>query len=237
MLTGIGTPTAWPFFKHESITRIYVGIMVKVSPPNFILVTLPNVAAQAGDVLMVSMSFFAGGGQTLSDVTWGPDGWLDSRQTIYGLPGAEHESDLATVRATATGTHNLVVTLTANTTSFVAIVELYRGLLDGIFDASAIDQVPPKLPADDADSGLTGATAQAHELIVGACGVITGGAPIGAWQAPMLYGNSQGTGQPAKPEAVYTGYQIVNAIGTYRANLVGHPLAQWATICATLKAA
>jgi len=237
MLTGIGTPTAWPFFKHgESITRLYVGSMVKVQPPVFTTVTLANVTAQAGDVLLVSMSFFAGGGETLSDVTWGPDSWWDGRATVYGFPGSEHEADLATVWATAGGTHNLVVTLSGGPQSFVAIVEIYRGLSAAVFDASAIDLVPPNLPANDADSGLTGATTQAHEVVVGMCGLVTHLALTGAWQAPMLFGNNQGTSDPLKPEAVYTGYRMVNAIGAYRAKLIGHPVAPWAALCATLTA-
>jgi hypothetical protein len=239
---GIHGPAVRPFYNHGAAApetifkRGGFWAASAFTPPVFLTLTVPNVPAVAGDVLVCSCSFNANAGQILSSVDYGGDSVADDIGTVYGSV-VDHEADIATIPVTVSGINNVIFTLDGNTTSMVAVVTVWAGLLNATFDKFALSQVPPGLPGNPADSGLTPATTQAHELVVGAMGEILALELAGAWQAPMVGVGDAGTGSVPHPDQIKTGAYIVHAIGQQRAKYVGHTVADWAALCGTLKGA
>lgn len=89
-------------------------------------------------------------------------------------------------------------------------------------------------PSTTQDSGLTAATAQAKEFvwgIIGTDGVNTD--TIGTWQAGMAAGANVSAGGVFQ---LKEGFQSVNAVSTYRAEVLGGTSRRFGAICITFKA-
>lgn len=197
---------------------------------------VPNVVAQTGDVLAVSICWNAGGGQDIVDILWGGGTWTDSIEAIPFGNTVDHGAMLAVVDSLTSGTHNLAISFSVNVLDACATVTPWYGLVNGVgFDQRSQNQVPPDLAFNDGDSGLTPATTQAHELVLGVYAAILQQEFNGAFTLPLVLYNDIATGSALHPDAIKAGAGIVHAIGQYRSNYFGHTLADWAALCGTLK--
>lgn len=100
--------------------------------------------------------------------------------------------------------------------------------------ATPLDKTASAAPAASGtqDSGLTAATAVAHELVYGIIGT-TGSAAdtVGAWQAGLAARRNDGLSGMQLKE----GFAVVNATGTQRAEVTGATPQTYGALCATYK--
>ncbi len=220
----------------ESIQKKASYVAFNFSPPLHSTLTWANVAAAVGDVVVVFCSHESNGAQTFLQLARGGDVGGNVITVSMGAI-SQHEAFIAALRLTAGGVANLVLSLDAACSSMAGVAVVYAGLLNDVFDQQMTNSVPPDLSANPADSGLTPATTQAHELVLGLCGEILPKELAGNFAAPLSIVGATGTGSIPFPDCVTAGAAIVHAIGAQRSDFIGHTLAEWAAICATLKGA
>ena len=113
---------------------------------------------------------------------------------------------------------------------------MFACYVSGIVDVSPLDQIAAAAPAASGtqDSGLTAATAIAHEFVYGIIGTTGSGADtVGTWQAGMAAGMNSGLSGAQLKE----GLKVVHATGTQQAKVIGATPQTYGALCATYKGA
>lgn len=241
---GEPVSTVSPYTFHGVSAAHTIAVAVAINEPvRTVLVesfdALGNsaaVAAAAGDLLVLHL--LADIGQTdvgfRVAVAWGSQSFAQGAEaTISEGLGWICTLSLVVSEANA-GSHAVVPDWSDGDTPGRAIGSLERWL--GTVAASPVDQSAAdenevlEPGTADPDSGVTAATAQAHEIAVCAVGWLAVPASAGAWDSGYTAGVSVGSGLH-----LTTAYRILTAIGTARARRTGASTSYWGALCTTYK--
>lgn len=130
----------------------------------------------------------------------------------------------------------ITISMSVGVTAHAAVAALF----DGLADVDTLDQMASENDTSTSpSSGVTSATTQADELLIGVVGT-EGSADdsAGTWGDSFLAGPRAGTTGGADDEniTISMGYRIVDATGSYTASKSGITSRDWAAIIGTFKA-
>jgi hypothetical protein len=200
-------------------------------------VTIPNVQANAGDLIMVCATWSNTDAPIIGTVKWGASN-IPARVGTY-IGGGVAISYMFTVLAPSTATLDIVFDFAGMVAPLALAMsaEVFAVLSDALPDKTAFVGNPaasttPSCPA-------TATTTQAHELVVtylATRGPVTDAA--GTWGDGFTDGVRGGTTSGVASECtISTAWKVVNATGAYGSSKTGITSRFWNMAIATLKAA
>ena len=238
---ALGSSIVRPYYNRGAtgpppIVRTPLGIIGIPFGPSINTVTIAGVTVAVGETLIAAICYdFLAGEAVTADV--GGAGLTVAQLSLnFGSPTLRMTLFYVTAdQAPYSG--SLVFDFTsgsAQPTSAAALASKVAGLkttapLDKSKTASGT-------ASGTQDSGLTAATVQASEYINGFIGTQgISGDTIGTWQAGMAAGQHIEANGVGLGPCIKEGWQVVSAIGTYRAEVLGAIPRRWGARCDTFK--
>lgn len=230
---GVGRGGVAPL---DSIQRRSGATAQAYTGSNLTTVTIPNVQANAGDLIVVCATWSNNDAPIVGSVKWGSSN-MPARVGAY-IGGGAAICYMFTVLAPSTGTLDVVFDFTGMVAPLALAMsaEVFATISDALPDKTAYVSNPaasttPSCPA-------TATTTQAHELLVtylATRGPVTDAA--GTWGDGFNDGVRGGTTSGVASECtISTAWKIVNATGDYSSSKSGITSRYWGAAIAALKA-
>lgn len=234
---ALGSSVVRPFYNRGAsgpppIIRTPLGTASASSGLGISVVTIPGVVVAAGETLIAGICFNLPLGAFLSVDVGGVGLTVSQLGGSFSVPSLRLVLCYITA-AQAPYSGNLVFDFTASAPPPTAAVAL-ASKVSGLTTTAPLDKsiLANGVASSTQDSGLTAATTWASEYINGIIGTDGSfGDSVGAWQAGMAAGQHIEAIGPCIKE----GWQVVSAIGTYRARVTSATSRRWGARCDTFK--
>jgi len=193
-------------------------------------VTLPNVYIEQDASVVVLVTAHDDYGAFVS-ATWNGEALT---QEAFVINAGDNKTAIYAKHGVTSAIGDVVVTMEIAPfeVGMAMAVSEWTGLADAPLDKTAGATGNGTSPS----SGAAATTAQTHEVLVGAVGMVTVAADVGGtWGGSFSNGQKANSGGGASDGAISEGYRIVTATGAYTASKTGTVSAPWGALIVTYR--